>query len=310
MLPSGEGIGESLRETRASKGQSLLPLLYPEVQGMSTILLALLLGAAPDPVEKAEAPQTLLYVRTTPAGARVCLDGKALGNSNELFPVKPGAYKIVVDLEGYEPQEQQIKIRDGRITRIELTLKKLPTAGAPGSSEPRSTAKKVAGGDAGGNLLKNPGIESGETTPEAWQRGAAIPGVKYLWDRKTGREGKASLSIEKTVNRYFPIAQWSQTIDREGKRPALTISAQVKAQRMTKAIVDVIFYDASGEWISHQWVAYIGSKQNGDPPANHDWKQYGNKVAIPPQAKKICIGLQVYGPGKVWFDDVRAEYAD
>ena len=33
-------------------------------------------------------------------------------------------------------------------------------------------------------------------------------------------------------------------------------------------------------------------------------------VEIPPRAKKLCVGLQVYGPGKIWFDDVRAGYAE
>ena len=34
--------------------------------------------------------------------------------------------KIVVNMEDYQPAEQQITVRDGRITRIELTLKRQP----------------------------------------------------------------------------------------------------------------------------------------------------------------------------------------
>jgi RNA polymerase sigma-70 factor (ECF subfamily) len=78
---------------------------------------------------------------------------------------------------------------------------------------------------------------------------------------------------------------------------------------MTKAILDVIFYDKDGEWISHKWAAYIGIKQPGDPAANHEWKEYSGTVDIPERTAKICVGLQVYGPGKVWFDDVKARYA-
>ena len=94
----------------------------------------------------------------------------------------------------------------------------------------------------------------------------------------------------------------------KGRRPVLEVSAQVKAKKMTKAILDVLFLDKDGKWISHKWAAYIGSKKPGDPPANHDWKKYSGKVEIPPRTAKLCIGLQVYGPGKVWFDDVQASY--
>ena len=85
-------------------------------------------------VEKREKPGTLLFVRTTPSGAEIRLDGKTLGKSDAIFPVEPGTYKIVVDLEGHQPHEQQITVRDGRITRIELTLRRQPGAAAPGAA--------------------------------------------------------------------------------------------------------------------------------------------------------------------------------
>jgi len=418
---------------------------------MSTALLALtLLCVAADPVETSQTPGTLLYVRTTPSGADVRLGMTPLGMSDGLFAIKPGDYKIVVDLAGYHPEEQQITVRDGRITRIELTLRPRAKTAAPskgqasvpaagpnvvegvgwggfrvgatreelvkaygppdpnsrnawvrwvsrhhidcwfndrggaqevrfnkgfklplasgiriGSSEsevlaaygepnrvvnkpkatmleyksrgvlvwvmngrvfdftvckPRTTEAQPAGQSAsesvasaqtvpeGQNILKNPGIETGDKTPAAWQQGATIEGVQYAWARQVAFEGKASLSIEKTAQQYFPIAQWSQTVERQGDQPALVVSAQVKAKNMTKAILDVVFLDANGEWISHKWVAHIGIQQDGDPAADHDWKRYSGKVEIPPQTKRLSIGLQVYGPGKVWFDDVRAGY--
>ena len=159
------------------------------------------------------------------------------------------------------------------------------------------------------NILKNPGFEFGDKTPDEWKKGAAIQGVKYSWDKKVASGGKASLCIEKNAQRYFPIAQWSQTVQREGDKPVILVSAQVKAKNVTKAVLDVLFLDAQDNWISHQWIAYIGAKEDGDPPANHDWKEYSGKADIPPNTAKICIGLQVYGPGKVWFDNVKAEYA-
>ncbi len=70
----------------------------------------------------------------------------------------------------------------------------------------------------------------------------------------------------------------------------------------------MIFLDGIGDWISHEWAAYIGAKEANDPPADHDWNEYSGRVKIPQGTKKIQVGLQIYGPGKVWFDDVRAEY--
>ncbi len=93
-------------------------------------------------------------------------------------------------------------------------------------------------------------------------------------------------------------------MDRQGDHPALRVTAQVKAERVTKAIVDVIFLDEDEKWIEHHWVSYIGAKKAKDPPTNHDWKEYAGRVAIPQTAKKIQVALQIYGPGKVWFDEV------
>jgi RNA polymerase sigma-70 factor (ECF subfamily) len=162
---------------------------------------------------------------------------------------------------------------------------------------------------AGENILQNGGAEEGDKSPKGWSQGAEISGVEYIWDKNAGQQGKASLCLEKTANRYFPIAQWYQVVNRTGDQPALQVSAQVKAKGVTKAIIDVAFLDEMGESVGHKWAAYIGAKEAGAAPANHDWKEYAGRVEIPPGTKRLQIGLQVYGPGKVWFDEVRAEYA-
>ncbi len=170
-----------------------------------------------------------------------------------------------------------------------------------------ATAQKDA--PASKNILSNPGAETGEDYADDWIEGQPIDGVKYVWDKHMACEGKASLCIKKTINRYFPIAAWSQTVKRTGDLPLLEVSAQVKTKKMFKAILDVTFLKANDQPISHKWAAYIGAKDVGDPPANHDWKKYSGTVEIPPGTAKICIGLQDYGPGTVWFDDVQARYA-
>jgi len=158
-------------------------------------------------------------------------------------------------------------------------------------------------------LLTNGGVEDGaDDSPRAWTTGATIPGVEYIWSRE-GHTGKASLCLKKTAQRYFPIAQWTQKVDHEGDSPRLKVSAWVKADRVTKAILDAQFLDSKGAW-THAWVAYIGPKEPGKPPFTHGWKRYEGVVAIPPGTKQIIIAPQIYGPGRVWFDDLGAEYTD
>lgn len=152
-------------------------------------------------------------------------------------------------------------------------------------------------------------FEAGDETPANWEQGAPVPGVKYFWDVRAKVSGKRSLALRKTANRYFPIAQWSRTFPREGELPALQVAVQVKAVKAGKATLDVVFLDDNGQMLSHEWVAYIGAKNDGDKPANHDWKEYAGAVAIPAEAKQIMFALQIYGPGSVWFDDLKATYA-
>jgi len=159
------------------------------------------------------------------------------------------------------------------------------------------------------NILLNPSFEEGGKIPLHWSQGARVAGVKYIWDKANGHESSVSLCLHKTASRYFPIAQWYQVVERQGDGTSLDVSAHIKADKVTKAILDVIFLDGRGKRISHEWAAYIGSRESGEPPASHDWKLYSGRVAIPTRTAKIQVALQIYGPGKVWFDDVRAAYA-
>ena len=77
-------------------------------------------------VQKDADAKTQLYVKTTPPGATVVLDGKELGKSNGLFDVKSGAHKLALRLEGYAPDERSIEARPQQITRIEAALRRPP----------------------------------------------------------------------------------------------------------------------------------------------------------------------------------------
>jgi predicted esterase len=160
--------------------------------------------------------------------------------------------------------------------------------------------------DASRSLLANGGFEDGKGTPEGWVTGAPVDGVQYLWDKKVAHSGKSSLCLKKTARRYFPIAQWSQEVPLSDSPASVKVGAWIKAQRTTKATLDVQFLNGDGEMISHKWAAYVGAKEANDPPVTHDWKWYEDVVPVPAGTKRFVVAPQIYGPGTVWFDDVIA----
>ncbi len=151
-------------------------------------------------------------------------------------------------------------------------------------------------------------FEDGAEAPSGWRSGAQLDGVKYVY-AKVGSDGSKSLSLQKSANRYFPIAQWFRTVEYKGDSPAIGVVAKVKASKVAKAIIDVQFMDKSGATISHEWVAYIGA-QDGGSAVTHDWKDYGGRTKIPSGTEAIVVALQIYGPGSVWFDELELYTSD
>jgi tetratricopeptide (TPR) repeat protein len=76
----------------------------------------------------ADPPLTKLYIKTVPIGARVFLDGKEIGHSDDLFVVGPGTHTIRVQLDGYATQEKDVQVPSERITRLEVEFSKVPVA--------------------------------------------------------------------------------------------------------------------------------------------------------------------------------------
>jgi hypothetical protein len=102
---------------------------------ITLLSLALFCAAAP-PVKTSKTPETMLYVRTTPSGAEILLDEKPLGTSPGLFKVPPGVRRVVVELDGYEPGDEEVTIKAGHITRVVLRLNKRPGRAAEDSGDP------------------------------------------------------------------------------------------------------------------------------------------------------------------------------
>jgi poly(3-hydroxybutyrate) depolymerase len=159
------------------------------------------------------------------------------------------------------------------------------------------------------NLLENPSFEAGGKNPKAWDKGQPVPGVEYFLDDAEAAEGKKSLALRKTVERYFPIAGWSQTVAHDGKAAKVHFGALVKAAEARKAVLDVSFEGRDGEW-QHAWVAYIGARESDDPAVTHDWSWYSGVAAVPEGTRQITFALQIYGPGTVWIDRALALCVD
>jgi len=82
------------------------------------------MGAVGADVEAKTKRDTLLYVATSPSGAKVLVDGKPVGTTDGLFPIDPGVRRIIVELEGHDQQGKDVTIRAGDITRLKLRLKR------------------------------------------------------------------------------------------------------------------------------------------------------------------------------------------
>jgi RNA polymerase sigma-70 factor (ECF subfamily) len=261
-----------------------------------------LLGRSAPPTGGAAAPSDALVLRTVRAAGRVAggmtaaveagvvpAGAAALANGEltmmATIPWKPIAALLL--LGG--------TLTAGVVARVGSRREPVATPAAP--LAPIAAAAPQAKPEAR-PLIVNGGVEKGDgDVPSSWSEGAAVPGVEYRWSRDA-HTGNGSLCLKKTAQRYFPIAQWSQKVEHKGNAPRLKVSAWVKADRCTKAILDAQFLDGGGKW-SHAWVAYIGAKEANDPPATHGWKRYRGVVEIPRGTRQIVLAPQIYGPGIV-----------
>ncbi|MBI3221627.1 MAG: PEGA domain-containing protein [Nitrosomonadales bacterium] len=85
-------------------------------------------SAAPVPppayVPHASATSGLLLVNTSPARAKVYLDGVYYGMSPLRLEMEPGVHAISVKLEGYKMVTEKVSVRKGDNTEMELTLER------------------------------------------------------------------------------------------------------------------------------------------------------------------------------------------
>lgn len=159
------------------------------------------------------------------------------------------------------------------------------------------------------NVLLEDSFESGEKAPTGWNSQAAS-GVRLTWDTRLAHTGERSLKLSKTANSYFPISSWKRRIEHtQTDAEAIQLEAFVKASKAQKTVLDVLFLDADSQWVSHKWTSYIGADESNPNGVTCDWKKFSGTVAVPPGTKFIELSAQIYGPGTIWLDDLKATYA-
>lgn len=104
--------------------------------GAAVVLAACATTPAPD-TGHADGPAGLLQVQTTPAGARIIVDGKATGfRSPTSFPIPAGAHRITLSLSGHRNAEENVRLGPGDTMRVEAVLTPIAAGAIYFSSEP------------------------------------------------------------------------------------------------------------------------------------------------------------------------------
>ncbi len=153
------------------------------------------------------------------------------------------------------------------------------------------------------NLIVNGGFESGLDNWQMMMSNAGRPvNIDASVDTSEHHSGKASLKFTKTEVSFFPLKVFNQDISTDGATQRLKVGMWVKASQARKATMAVIMDDKI------EWGAYVGEANDGDKPADHDWRYYTATVEVPQGVSHLMIGLQMYGPGTVWMDDVSATF--
>jgi hypothetical protein len=109
------------------------------------VILTLAACATAPPPGSDGAP-SLLQVWTTPAGARIIVDGKPTGfRSPTSFPLPAGAHRITLSLAGHRNAEESVRLGPGDTLRVEAVLTPLAAGSLGVGSIPDGAAILVDG---------------------------------------------------------------------------------------------------------------------------------------------------------------------
>jgi hypothetical protein len=111
-------------------------------------------AGAPETKRAADGTASLLQVRSTPAGARIIVDGKPTGfRSPTSFPLPAGEHRVTLSLAGHRNAEEQVRLGPGDTLRVEAVLTPLAAGSLGVASVP------------GGAAILIDGVPFGQSTP-------------------------------------------------------------------------------------------------------------------------------------------------
>ena len=108
--------------------------MQPPAQRSTTVAtsIAPVAPAPPSPPTVSSPMFGSASVKTSPSGATITLDGKRQLSPAEFAQLKPGKYPLRIELNGYDPVEQQIDIRENQSTDLgTIALKQTKPAQTP-----------------------------------------------------------------------------------------------------------------------------------------------------------------------------------
>ncbi|MFP4055998.1 MAG: beta-galactosidase [Candidatus Brocadiia bacterium] len=156
------------------------------------------------------------------------------------------------------------------------------------------------------NLADNPSAEADRNRdgrPDGWRPEAYKSPAKLAWDKTVAHTGKASLSIQDSLD---PDAtEWNERTGRwlSGQRRKATAGATyslglwVKTQGVTGKAHACIAWWAGNHWLAESYTPSV--------EGTTDWKRVAVTAKAPPKATaaQIYLGL-AQSRGTAWFDDV------
>ena len=154
VLVDGATVGRSPLSLEGLKPGAHTVRVTREGFAPAEVSLHLLPGAAPVPLRfKLQPVAAILSVRSQPQGAKVAVDGEAVGSTPLAgLPVSPGVHSVRVEREGYRLWGQAVEARSGQETTLEADLE--------ASGHAPKTPGRPGGWVAEGDLIElAPGVE-------------------------------------------------------------------------------------------------------------------------------------------------------
>lgn len=158
-----------------------------------------------------------------------------------------------------------------------------------------------AHGQARLNLGLDPGLNHGHPLA-LWVRGRA-PGARVQFDSTLRRQGRGSLrlTLAEDDERVF-TAVYTAAFPLDSLRGQLaTVSGWVRTRGFRgRAGLYAFAHTATTAGPSSDRAFAIDSL-----PADMDWRRFEVRLPVKPTAQGFGMGLQAFGNGRVWFDDVQ-----